>query len=439
MSPRLASNPCLRAWASILLLALATPAVASAAAGPTLEKVPTFAWKKGEITKWHIESDLYTPRGKQLASMSAKGVKITARTKKTRLVLDASCVATPEGKNAVVDCTFAYVGFTGEPWATPSDDRLPEVMAQWAADILPARIQFLQTPDGRLKGFDLQGVKRINASHAEIIELERMFLQRAFCLFELPMAATPDDIKRGWKQTSDSALMMLPTTTGTSGAYDMRYTAGPVSDNLLPIDTVARGTLSQGNAMDADYGVSMDSVTLTSQAAFDLSLGLLVWRGMVLDARLTVASGDAGSDVDFYQVNGLQKVDEFLPNGAAPLSLMASRAAKRNLPAPELTAGLGLTPYPDLGMQPLFVPDMPLSGQQLGLPTNTLKARVEVGEDGRVTAANVYQGYEALAGACELALRGATFTKTGKAYAVDVDVEFRAAPAPAPAAAPAAQ
>ncbi|MSP55320.1 MAG: hypothetical protein EXR69_06925 [Myxococcales bacterium] len=434
MSPRLVSNSCLRAWASILLVGLTAPVVASAAAGPTLEKVPTFTWKKGEITKWHIESDLYTPRGKQLASMSAKGVKIAARTKKTHLVLDASCVATPEGKNAVVDCTFAYVSFTGEPWSSPADDRLTEVMAQWSADLLPARVQFVQTPEGRMKAFDLQGVKRVNASQAEIIEFERIFLQRAFCLFELPLAATPDDFKRGWKQTSDSALMMLPTTTGTGGAYDMRYTAGPVSDNLLPIDTVARGTLSQGNAMDAESGVSMDTVTLTSQAAFDLSLGLLVWRGMVLDARLTVASGDAGSDVDFYQVNALQKVDEFLPNGAAPLSLMASRAAKRNIPAPEVTAGLALTPYADLGMQPLFVPDMPLSGQQLGLPTNTIKARVEVGEEGRVTAAIAYQGYEVLAGACELALRGATFTKTGKAYAVDVDVEFRARPAAAPAA-----
>ncbi len=421
-----------------LLVALA-PDAAHATAGPTLTAVPAWAWKKGETTKWHLETDIYTPRGLNVGSVSPKGVFDQARTRKTHIVVDTACVESPDGKNAVLDCTFGYVGFSGDELVAPNDDKLPGIFRQWMEDLAPAKVEIVQAPNGRIKSFDLQGTKRINTDSGQVVELERMMLQRVFSAMELPLPAATDDYKRGWKQTSDSFVMVLPTSAGTGGAYELDSTAGPVSDNLLPITTVGLGKLSAGGALDSSTGYNIDDVTLSSQAEFDLSLGLIVWRGYTLDGRLTVNSQDTGTNVDFYQVSALQKVDEFLPNGAAPLNIMAARAPKRDLPPPELTAGLALTPFASLGMQPLYIPDMPLAGQQLGLPTNSLKARVEVDATGKVTAANVYAGYEALALACEMALKGATFTRTGAAYGVDVEVEFRAAPVAAPAATPGAK
>jgi len=410
---------------SLLALLLAA-APANAASYATLTAVPTWTWKAGEVSRWHLETDLFTPRGLGLGYVDPKGVNVQAQSGSTHLVVDAECTASQEGKNTVLDCTFGYVSFSGKPLALPADERIPDIYAGMTEQLKSAKIEMVLSADGRIRSFDLQGVKRINAASGEVIELERVLLQRAFCLFELPLATEVDDYKRGWKQTASSALMMLPTTSGTTGAYDMRFTTGPVSDNLLPINTTALGKLSYGSATDSSTGVRILDTTLTSQAEFDLALGRVVWRGVTIDGRLTVASNNAGSDVEFYQSSALQMVDVFLPNGAPPLSLMASRAPKRDLPAPDLTSGVPLVEFSTLGMQALFIPAMPPVGKQLGLPTTTLTARVEVDKDGTVTKATVFKGYEALAGACELALRGARFAKTGSAYAVDATVEFRA-------------
>ena len=407
-----------------LLLAHTSPALASSYA--QLTTVPTWSWKPGEVTRWHLETELHTPRGFALAYVDPKGVQIQANSMKTTMVIDTECTSNPEGKNTVLDCTFAYVKFSGDPWSLPADEKLPIVYAGISEQLKTAKVEIVQSADGRIRTFDLQGVKRINAMSGQVIEFERVLLQRAFCGFELPLATTTDDFKRGWKQTSTSALMMLPTTSGTTGAYDLRYTTGPVSDNLLPINTSGEGKLSYGSAVDASTGVRIIDTRLASQAAFDLTLGHVVWRGLTIDGRLTVSSTDVDTDVEFYQTTSMQMVDTFLPNGAAPLSVMASRAPKRDLPAPELSPGLALVDFATLGMEPLFIPTMPTAGRQLGLPTTSLTARVEVDKDGKVTAASVFKGYEALSGACEMALHGARFAKTGTPYAVDVNVEFRA-------------
>ncbi len=404
------------------LLFLSSPAFA---APPNLTTVPRWTWAAGTPTRWHLETQIFTPHMLGLSSVDEKGVFSKANARLTNLVIDTECTPAALGKNTLLTCTFSYVDFKGEPAALPADDKLPEIYAEWSKKLAQGRVELVMDSHGRIKAFDLQGMHRVNTQSAEVIEMQRVVLQRAFCLFELPLPDTTDDFKRGWKQTSTSALMQLTTTSGTGGAYDMQFTAGPVSDDLLPIELYGRGTLSYGSALDATTGSRLVSTTLTSLAEFDLKLGLPVWRNATLDGRLTSASASAGSDAEFYQVSVIQKVDAFLPNGEAPISLMASRAPKRDLPPPEITAGLELVPFATLGMDPLFVPTMPLSGKQLGLPTTIMTSRLEVADDGHVTAASTYKGYEALAGACELALRGAMFKSLGKAYAVDVDVEFR--------------
>lgn len=66
---------------------------------------------------------------------------------------------------------------------------------------------------------------------------------------------------------------------------------------------------------------------------------------------------------------------------------------------------------------------MPTVAAQLGLPTSTVSARVEVDATGVVTEAHAFKGYEALAGPCERTLLGAHFPKTDAPCTVDVDVD----------------
>lgn len=409
----------------ILPLLLAAGA-AHAASSAVLDTVPRWSWKVGENTRWHYETDLYMPRGFGVAAVNNKDGKVG----RIRVVVDADCTtAAPDGRNSVIDCTFAYVGMTGAPLAEHPTEKdsadIRDIFTEWSAALSAGSVEIIQGPDGRIKTFDLRGMKRENSRAATIIELQRILLQRAMCLWDLQLATKVDDFTRGWSLGTTSTVMMLPSTTGTAGAYTLQYKTAPVTDGLLPITTTGRGMLEYGSAADAASGSRIVATTLNSQAVFELATGKLAWRGISLDGRLTTSGGDTGTDVEFYQVSAVQKVDSFLPNGGSPLSLMASRAPKRDVPPPDLTAGLALVPFASLGMQPLYLPAMPLAGQQLGLPTTVVSARVEVAADGSVTAAKGYKGYEALIEACEAGLRGARFTATGTAYAVDVDVEIR--------------
>lgn len=408
------------------LAALLVSGAAHAASSAELQAAPKWAWTQGGNTRWHYETDLYTPRGFGVAAVNNKSGQVG----RLHIVIDADCTtAPPDGKSSVIDCTFAYVNLSGTPLAenpTAKDAQdIKDIFVEWSAALSAGTVEIIQTPDGRIKGFDLRGMKRENARAGEIIELQRILLQRAMCLWDLPLSTKLDDYKRGWSSGVTSTVMQLPTTTGTAGAYTLQYTTAPISDGLLPISTSGRGMLEYGSAADATSGSRIVNTTLNSQSVFDLTQGLMVWRGISLDGRLTAGSSLAGTDVEFYQASAVQKVDTFLPNGGTPLSLMASRSPKRDIPPPELSSGVALIPFATLGMEPLFIPAMPLAGKQLGLPTTVVSARLEVAEDGSVTSVRAYKGYEALTEACEAALKGARFARMGKAYAVDVDVEFR--------------
>jgi hypothetical protein len=408
------------------LATLLFSSVAQAASYAEVQTAPKWTWTKGATTRWHYETDLYTPRGFGIAAVNNKSGQVGSM----HIVVDADCTtAAPDGKSSVIDCTFAYVGLSGTPLAEHPTEKdaqdIKDIFTEWNAALSAGSVEIIQSPDGRIKGFDLRGMKRENARAGEIIELQRILLQRAMCLWDLPLSTKLDDYKRGWSSGVTSTVMQLPTTSGTAGAYTLQYTTAPVADGLLPISTSGRGMLEYGTAADASSGSRIVNTSLNSQAVFDLAQGLMVWRGLSLDGRLTAGSSLAGTDVEFYQASAVQKVDTFLPNGGSPLSLMASRAPKRDIPPAELSSGIALVPFATLGMEPLFIPAMPLAGKQLGLPTTVVSARLEVAEDGSVTAVRAYKGYEALIDACEAALKGARFARMGKAYAVDVDVEFR--------------
>jgi len=381
--------------------------------------VPTWTWPTGQPVRYHIETAILTPRGLFLKAKQ----NTDARASSVQLVVNAECVSTPVGKNFEVLCSLPWVGMSGEGYTDAEADNMERVSAEWSTDLRAARIAMFFSADGRLKEFDLKGLKAENSRVRDIQEDQRILLMRAFSLFDFPLATNPDDWKRGWEQKGASPIWNLITQRGTVGAGSFTHKPIGESDGLYSINTDGRAVVSSGDALDASSGGRPVDIRVIGSTQIDVSRGLMAWRDLTIEGRLTASSSEAGSDVEFGQVSAIQLVDAFPPDGAAPPSLAAIRAPKVDNAPPELPPGLSLVPFADLGMQALFVPDMPPGAGDL--PTGKMYARVFVGADGAPTSVGVYRGFAALVEPCRLALLGARFPVRGAAYAVDLEVEYR--------------
>jgi hypothetical protein len=82
-----------------------------------------------------------------------------------------------------------------------------------------------------------------------------------------------------------------------------------------------------------------------------------------------------------------------------------------------------------LKIDPFFVKGMPEEAKPLDLPKTVVRARVEIGAEGRARTVRAYEGFEVLATPTENALLAAAFPVRPAPYAVDVDVEWRPAAA----------
>lgn len=381
--------------------------------------VPAWTWPTGQPVRYHLETALLTPRG---VSVKARA-NTDARAASIQLVVDAECVATPVGKNREIRCTLPWVAMSGEGLTDAENDNMERISAEWSTDLRAATVVMLITAEGRLKEFDLQGLKAENARVRDMHEDQRIYLLRAFSLLDFPLATDPDAWKRGWEQKGGSPIWNLITQQGTVGAGSLLHKPLGESDGLYSINTEGRAVVSSGEALDAASGGRPVDLRAVGTAQVDVAKGLLAWRDLTIEGRVTASNAEAGSDVEFGQVSAIQLVDAFQPDGAAPPSLAAIRAPKVDNPPPELPPGVALVPFAELGMQPLFVPDMPPGAQDL--PTGTMYARVFVGADGVPTSVGVYRGFAALVEPCRLALKGARFPARATAYAVDVEVEYR--------------
>ncbi|NDC77331.1 MAG: ROK family protein [Chitinophagia bacterium] len=68
-------------------------------------------WPAGEAQRFHIETELGTPRGMRYYAAN----NIDARAGAVKIKADTSCTAQPVGKSQVVRCSFAYVSLLGMP------------------------------------------------------------------------------------------------------------------------------------------------------------------------------------------------------------------------------------------------------------------------------------------------------------------------------------
>ncbi len=385
---------------------------------------PTWKWPAGEAQRFHIETEIVTPRS--MRYYAANNVDARAGTVKVRA--DTACTAKPEGKIQVVRCTFAYFDMKGVAWVPDESAKLDLIMAEWAKNLSASTVEMELSADGRIRTFDVHpGKEQSNRREGYIQEQQRVLLQRAFAAFDLPITTDEKDWVRGWAQKGSSALMQLQTIGGTAGAFDIKHMHEGERDGLVVIETTGRGTLSAGAAVDASTGGRLVDVRLGGETLFDAERGMLAWRDFTIDGQLTVSAQEAGSGAEYFQVGAIQWVDEFPPPGEIPLSVAAMRAPRLDGKAPELPAGVALVPFAELGMTPLFVQGHPDAAKPLGLPTVKVKARVVVGADGLPNTINAYEGFAALGPATEQALQGARFPAKGAPYAVDLDVEWRPA------------
>lgn len=395
-----------------MLLALLTSAHAGA--------IPAWHWPPGEVQRFHIETELITPRG--VRYNAAENNDALAGIVKIRA--DAGCVAKPEGKTNIVTCTFAYIDMKAQALMPDEAPELDKIMVEWTGDLAGTSVELELGMDGRLKYFDAKA-KKVQSTHREGYNLEqqRILLQRVFSPFDLPLTTDEKDWTRGWLQKTPSALMVLQTISGTVGAVEMKHKHIDDQDGMPVIETTARATLSAGAAVDAGSGGRQIDVKMAGQTIFDTTRGMMMWRDFSIDGRLTVSSQLAGDSREYSQVGAIQWVPEFPAPGEIPPSLTAMRAPKLDGKAPDAVGEQVL--FSTLGMNPLYVEGHPEGARSLQLGKTKVKARVVIGADGVPRSVKAFEGFTALGPATEAALSAARFPVRAEPYTVDVEVEWR--------------
>ena len=354
---------------------------------------PAWNWPKGELQRFHIETDIVSPKGIRYYAAE----NLDARAGEVKIRADLGCTASPEGRTQYVTCTFQYVELAGVAWVPEESTKLTAILSEWTENLKKTSVELEIAPDGRLRTLDVKG-GMVQTTHREgtILDAQRALLQRLFCVFDMPLTTDEKDWVRGWTQKA-SAIMQLQTSSGTAGAADIRHTHNGERYGLAVIETSGRGTLTKGNEVDASGSGRLVDVRMAGETLFDTQKGMFIWRDYELDGRLTVSQQEAGSGVELYQIGAIQWIPEYPVPGEAPLSIGATYATKLPGNPPALPDGVALVPFSALGMQPLYVQGHPESAKKLQLPTTKVTARVLVSAGGVPTSAFAFSGYQALA------------------------------------------
>lgn len=398
-------------------------ALLSIAAPPAAAGIPAWNWPEGQPVMYHIESLVVRPRtGNPVAAKR----NLEAYARELKLVADATCTPKAVGKSAVeVTCSFAYLKFSGRELMPGDQPQVDEILTEWSSDVAAGRVVLTMGRDGKMRQFDLQGLTMRDQRESTIRDNQRSVLQRAFAPFEFMMPEDPDAWKRGWEQKGGNALLLLPGTLGTAGAAALKHQPKGDYDGLFLVRTTGHASLSPGGAVEANATALVIDTQVDSTTWWDVAAGLPVYRDLTLSGYRTASSAESSSGAEFYQVTAIQKVDAFLPDGKAPIPITAVRSPKYKEPAPELPAGTKSVPFAELGMAPLYLPDMPDGAKTAGLPTSVVKCRVLVNADGSVKEVWPYEGYVLLGEAVDPALRAARFPARAEPYGVDIEVEVR--------------
>ncbi len=381
-------------------------------------ETPTFRYTAGETIRYYMDNELFWGAGIRASARK----NISTRVQGIRMRAEAECIAKPLGKNTEIKCTLAWFHLTGDP-QNDSQERVDSVMADWMDFTRPVGIDYLVTPDGRIRDFDVNGLPEGNITEGQLSDQMRSFLRAMFSPLDVTTPTDPKDWIRGWKRTDVGLMVQLPTGTGTAGAGTVKYAHVDDRLGLALIDVSGRATVAPGGAVESSANGGLVDLRAGGEAWIDPAAGQILFSGFSTDGRFVASAAGAANVQYIAQRAAVQRVANFLPEHGEPISVVAQRAVKRADPVPAADGTAPLVEFATLGMKPLFITGLPEIAVPYELPKSIVTARVVVGDDGVPTSQKAYAGYELLFEHVERALRDARFPAKGGAYSVDVAVE----------------
>lgn len=187
-------------------------------------------------------------------------------------------------------CTLDDIELGASPIATDTAD-MQLVIDEWDKALTGAVAQLRMTSTGRMQGFDLDGIQltRNNDRTRQIEEAMRLVMARAFAGFDLELPPKGDDRGKPWRVKA-SAMMDLPSTTGTAGGLDVTSTVAEIKGDKLIIETTGKGV--RGPAVYNSTGQIANAwdLAMYSRATFDLQSRRVITRESVVQGGLTASS-----------------------------------------------------------------------------------------------------------------------------------------------------
>lgn len=273
----------------------------------TVFAVPQWSWTFTEPRLYHAETLITTPRGfRYLAAEN-----LDARAAKLAMRADLQCTGAAQESGGLVDCSFHDLRIDGMAWKQEEQVALDKILDEWEVQLKAATVEMVFTTDGHLSKFDLKGREGTNQRESEIIEYQRLLLYRLFCLFELPIPEEEKDWTKGWKQKGSPAIFQLMTTKGTAGSSRISHSVSGQDGDDFVIKSEGRAMVSPGSYVEVSSDFIID-VTYGGDASVDPA-GVLVFRNMVLDGRLSGVASGVGSGEYYAQQGRLQLVEAFTP------------------------------------------------------------------------------------------------------------------------------
>lgn len=389
-------------------------------ASSALAARPTWQWDYSKPVNYYLHTEYRFPETLYVVARQ----NLDERVGSLKITGETTCLPAKLGKSTELTCTFSYLNFSAAPTGSSKQADVDKVMADWNDYLKTVKVDFVLSPEGKLRDFDIGGLERKTLRDGELIEWFRIYLMRLFSPIDLPLTKDDKDWVRGWSDNSLGMMLQLPFASGTAGAGTLTSRFVEERFGLYQVFTEGRATVGAGAAVDSSANGGLVDIRAAGEAWIDPA-GILLFRGYQTDAERLASSSTGGAGHYVQQDSMLQRVDAFAADHSRPISVLGQRAPQRADPVPAPAAGIVTVEYASLGMDPLFLKGFPQVAQGYDLPVSTVRALVVVNTDGRAEKVTVYQGYELLVEHVERGLQQAKFPVKDHFYAVDVAVEVR--------------
>ncbi len=297
------------------------------------EPALVWRWPEGVHRRFFVESEVAVPSPVWFVADRNREARVIAW--QLRLVLDCSLKFRERRANELA-CVVEDVGLLAAAvpgdgdsvWAGPV---LPEILAEVDQKLTGAVLQLEQTPWGRIRNVDLEGLDRGNRRTGQMNETLRMLLLRAVAGLDLQLPKGGVTTDKVWTQR-ESLLMKAPNQSGSFGGEESLHQVFQEVDTRRVIRSVGRGMVVPMSG-SSDETLNLYDSRLESAAVFDVASGALSERVWTVSGTPTASSAAAEglSGLPYYQRGRLRMVGDALvdvgatgevgPPGQTPTSL----------------------------------------------------------------------------------------------------------------------